>query len=353
MSTPIAEFGEFALIRRLTEQYQKRNASTHIGVGDDAAVLQSPEGLQQLITTDLLLEGVHFDLMYVPLKHLGYKAVMVNLSDVFAMNGKPEQITVSIGISSKFSVEQIEELYEGIYLAADRYGVDIVGGDTSASLNGLVISITCIGYAHPERVVLRSGARPSDLICVSGDLGAAYMGLLLLEREKRVFAADPTPDFAPDFSGREYLIERQLKPEARGDVISMLAEHKLVPTSMMDISDGLSSELLHIAHASKVGIRVYEERIPIDHETASACEDLSIAPITAALNGGEDYELLFTLPLSTYDLVDEIPGIHIIGHVVGNEEGCNLVARDGTLVPLVAQGWNAAQALSSNKQQAQ
>ncbi len=347
MATTIAEFGEFALIQRLTEQQKLKNKSSLFGVGDDAAVLASPQGMQQLVTTDLLLEGIHFDLMYVPLKHLGYKAVMVNLSDIFAMNGKPEQITISLGISAKFSVEQIEELYEGIYLAAERYGVDVVGGDTSSSLNGLVISITCIGYALPEKVVYRHGAQPTDLICVTGNLGAAYMGLLLLEREKKVFQADPTPYFTPDFSGREYLIERQLKPEARGDVISLLAERNILPSSMMDISDGLSSELLHIAQRSGVGIRVYEERIPIDHETVAAAEDMHIAPITAALNGGEDYELLFTLPIAASDYIQDFPGVSLIGYVTDADEGCRIIARDGTQVPLVAQGWTMNKGFAS------
>lgn len=351
MPTPIAELGEFALIDRLTLQHQTTQSSTLKGVGDDAAVLCAPEGQVQVVTTDLLLEGVHFDLTYVPLKHLGYKAVMVNLSDVFAMNAKPAQITVSIGISSKFSVEQIDELYEGIYLAASRFGVDVVGGDTSASLNGLVISITALGYARPEEVVYRSGAKPTDLICVSGNLGAAYMGLMLLEREKRVFETDPTPYFTPDFDGREYLIERQLKPEARGDVISTLLSHGIRPTAMLDISDGLSSELLHLAQASHVGIRLYEERIPIDHETFAAAEDLHLSPIAVALNGGEDYELLFTVPLSYADQIRTIPGVHIIGHTTEADEGCHLITGDGSLSPLEAQGWNAQQKLQENSQQ--
>lgn len=349
MATKIADLGEFALIQRLTEQQKLKNESTLFGVGDDAAVLSAPDGSRQLITTDLLLEGIHFDLMYVPLKYLGYKAVMVNLSDIFAMNGKPEQITISIGVSAKFSVEQIDELYEGIYLAASRYGVDVVGGDTSSSLNGLVISITCIGYAQPEKVVYRHGAQPTDLICVTGNLGAAYMGLLLLEREKKVFQADPTPFFTPDFSGREYLIERQLKPEARGDIISLLTERNLLPTAMMDISDGLSSELLHIAHRSKVGIRIYEERIPIDHETMAAAEDMHIAPITAALNGGEDYELLFTLPIAASDYIQDFPGVSLIGYVTEASEGCHIIARDGTAIPLVAQGWTMSKGFSTHQ----
>ncbi len=349
MPTPISELGEFALIERLTQQHKTTQASTLKGVGDDAAVLQTPEGQSQVITTDLLLEGIHFDLTYVPLKHLGYKAVMVNLSDVFAMNAQPTQITVSIGISSKFSVEQIDEFYEGVYLAASRFGVDVVGGDTSASLNGLVISITAIGYAPKEDIVYRSGAKPTDLICVSGNLGAAYMGLMLLEREKRVFEADPTPYFSPDFDGREYLIERQLKPEARGDVIAVLRGHGIRPTAMLDISDGLSSELLHLAKASGVGIRLYEERIPIDHETHSAASDLHLSPFGVALNGGEDYELLFTIPLSYADEINKIVGIQIIGHTTEAEEGTIMITCDGSLVPIEAQGWNAQKKLSEQQ----
>lgn len=349
MPTPISELGEFALIERLTQQHKTIQASTLKGVGDDAAVLQTPEGQSQVITTDLLLEGIHFDLTYVPLKHLGYKAVMVNLSDVFAMNAQPTQITVSIGISSKFSVEQIDEFYEGVYLAASRFGVDVVGGDTSASLNGLVISITAIGYAPKEDIVYRSGAKPTDLICVSGNLGAAYMGLMLLEREKRVFEADPTPYFSPDFDGREYLIERQLKPEARGDVIAVLRAHGIRPTAMLDISDGLSSELLHLAKASGVGIRLYEERIPIDHETHSAASDLHLSPFGVALNGGEDYELLFTIPLSYADEINKIAGIQIIGHTTEAEEGTIMITCDGSLVPIEAQGWNAQKKLSEQQ----
>ena len=338
MPTPIAELGEFALINRLTLQHQITQSSTLKGVGDDAAVIDFKDK-KAVISTDLLIEGVHFDLSYVPLKHLGYKAVMVNLSDVFAMNAKPAQITVSIGISSKFSVEQIDELYEGIYLAASRFGVDVVGGDTSASLNGLVISITALGYARQEEVVYRSGAKPTDLICVSGNLGAAYMGLMLLEREKRVFETDPTPYFTPDFDGREYLIERQLKPEARGDVISTLLSHGIQPTAMLDISDGLSSELLHLAQASHVGIRLYEERIPIDHETFAAAEDLHLSPIAVALNGGEDYELLFTIPISEHAKITSLKNIHQIGYVTESKLGEFLIARDGNEFQLTAQGW--------------
>lgn len=286
--TEIATLGEFGLIRHLTENIKLKNDSTLKGVGDDAAVLDYGDKLT-LVTTDLLLEGVHFDLTYVPLKHLGYKSAVVNFSDIYAMNGRPRQITVSIGLSKRFSVEDMEELYSGIRLACDVYGVDLVGGDTSASLTGLSISITCIGEGEKGKVVYRNGAHETDLICVSGDLGAAYMGLQLLEREKRVFQGEK--DFTPDFSGKEYLLERQLKPEARKDIIEKLREANVLPTAMMDVSDGLSSELLHISKQSHVGCRVYEDRIPIDYQTAVMAEQFNMNLVTAALNGGEDYEL--------------------------------------------------------------
>lgn len=290
--TEIAMLGEFGLIKHLTEQIELKNPSTLKGVGDDAAVMAYGDKLT-LVTTDLLLEGIHFDLMYVPLKHLGYKSAVVNFSDIYAMNGQPKQITLSLGISQRFCIEDLEEFYAGVRLACDIYGVDLVGGDTSASRTGLTISITCIGEGEPGKVVYRSGAKETDLICVSGDLGAAYMGLQLLEREKSVFKGEK--DFAPDFSGKEYLLERQLKPEARKDIIRMLAEAHVLPTSMMDVSDGLSSELLHIAQESHVGCRVYEDRIPIDYQTAAMAEQFNMNLVTAALNGGEDYELLFTV----------------------------------------------------------
>jgi len=291
--------GEFGLIDRLTEGLKPANDSTLKAVGDDCAVLRYPAGKDTLVTTDLLLENVHFDLTYVPLKHLGYKAAVVNFSDIYAMNGRPKQITVSLGISRRFTVEHIEELYDGIRLACEVYGVDIVGGDTSASHQGLVISITCIGEVAEGKAVGRDGARDTDLICVSGDLGAAYMGLQLLEREK-VASAGQT-DFEPDFAGKEYLVERQLKPEARKDIVDALEKNGIVPTSMMDVSDGLSSELMHICKASGTGCRVYEDRIPIDYQTAVMAEELNMNLVTAALNGGEDYELLFTVPLSDHD----------------------------------------------------
>lgn len=336
--TEIATLGEFGLIRHLTEDIKLKNESTLKGIGDDAAVLDYQDKLT-LVTTDLLLEGVHFDLTYVPLKHLGYKSAVVNFSDIYAMNGFPRQITVSIGLSKRFSVEDMEELYSGIRLACDVYGVDLVGGDTSASLTGLSISITCIGEGEKGKVVYRNGAHETDLICVSGDLGAAYMGLQLLEREKRVFQGEK--DFTPDFSGKEYLLERQLKPEARKDIIEKLRKANVLPTAMMDISDGLSSELLHISKESHVGCRVYEDRIPIDYQTAVMAEQFNMNLVTAALNGGEDYELLFTVPLTDHEKVSEMEGIKIIGHITKTELGNFLVGRDGGEVELKAQGWNS------------
>ena len=336
--TEIATLGEFGLIRHLTEKIELKNESTVKGVGDDAAVLDYKEK-QVLVTTDLLLEGIHFDLTYVPLKHLGYKSAVVNFSDIYAMNGKPKQITVSLGISKRFSVEELEEFYSGLQLACDIYGVDIVGGDTSASLTGLCISITCIGEGEKEKIVTRSGAKDTDLVCVSGDLGAAYMGLQLLEREKRGFKGEK--EFTPDFTGKEYLLERQLKPEARKDIIELLDKAGIVPTSMMDISDGLSSELLHISKQSNVGCRIYEDRIPIDYQTAAMAEQFNMNLSTAALNGGEDYELLFTVPLTVHDKVSEMKGVKVIGHITRPELGNYLVGRDGGEVELKAQGWNS------------
>lgn len=336
--TEIATLGEFGLIRHLSEKIELKNESTVKGVGDDAAVLDYKEK-QVLVTTDLLLEGIHFDLTYVPLKHLGYKSAVVNFSDIYAMNGKPKQITVSLGISKRFSVEELEEFYSGLQLACDIYGVDIVGGDTSASLTGLCISITCIGEGEKEKIVTRNGAKDTDLVCVSGDLGAAYMGLQLLEREKRVFKGEK--EFTPDFTGKEYLLERQLKPEARKDIIELLDKAGIVPTSMMDISDGLSSELLHISKQSNVGCRIYEDRIPIDYQTAAMAEQFNMNLSTAALNGGEDYELLFTVPLTVHDKVSEMKGVKVIGHITRPELGNYLVGRDGGEVELKAQGWNS------------
>ncbi len=337
--TEIASIGEFGLIDKLTSDFPLKNAESLKGVGDDAAILKFGDE-NVLVTTDMLLEGVHFDLRYVPLKHLGYKAAVVNFSDIYAMNGTPKQITVGIGASSRFTVEHLEELYSGIRLACEIYGVDLVGGDTCASTSGLVISVTCIGTAAPEDVVKRDGAHPTDLICVSGDLGAAYMGLQLLERENNVAAAHG-PGFQPDFSGREYILERQLKPEARKDIVAMLREAGIHPTSMMDVSDGLSSELLHICKQSHTGCRVYEDRIPIDYQTAVMAEELNMNVITVAMNGGEDYELLFTVPLVDREKVEKLKGVNMIGYVTEPDLGCALVTRDGGEIPIRAQGWNA------------
>lgn len=336
--TEISALGEFGLIEELTKSLNTKNNSTIKGVGDDAAVLDYSNE-QTLVTTDLLLEGIHFDLTYVPLKHLGYKSAVVNFSDIYAMNGQPKQITVSIGVSKRFTVEHIKELYEGIKLACDVYGVDLVGGDTSASVTGLIISITCIGSAKKDAIVYRNGAKENDLICVSGDLGAAYMGLTLLERER--IASAGQKDFTPAFGGKEYIIERQLKPEARKDIIQLLAEHNINPTAMMDVSDGLSSELLHICKQSGVGCRVFEERIPIDYQTAAMAEEMNLNVTTIAMSGGEDYELLFTVPLETNEQIAEIEGIRIIGHITKPEFGCALQTRDGGEIEITAQGWNA------------
>ncbi|MBP1615097.1 MAG: putative thiamine monophosphate kinase [Bacteroidetes bacterium] len=336
--TEIATIGEFGLIRRLTEGIELQNESSKYGIGDDAAVLSYPADKQVLVTTDLLMEGVHFDLIYVPLKHLGYKSAVVNFSDIYAMNGTPKQITVSLAISKRFSIEDMEEFYAGLRLACKQYNVDIIGGDTSSSLTGMAISITCIGEAEKGEVVYRNGARETDLICVSGDLGAAYMGLQLLEREKVVLRGEP--EVKPDFTGKEYLLERQLKPEARGDIIKKLREAGLTPTSMMDVSDGLSSELLHICTQSKVGCRVYEEHIPIDYQTAVMAEEFNMNLTTCALNGGEDYELLFTIPIADHEKVAKMEGVKLIGHITKPDMGCALITRDGQEFELKAQGWN-------------
>lgn len=335
----ISDLGEFGLIDRITKDFPLRNESSVFGVGDDAAILNFGEK-DVLVTTDLLLEGIHFDLRYVPLKHLGYKSAIVNFSDVYAMGGSPKQITVSLGVSSRFTVEHIDALYDGIRTACDMYGVDLVGGDTSASVTGLVISVTCIGECEKGKAIRRDGAKPTDLICVSGDLGAAFMGLQLLERENRI-SASADKDFQPDFSGKEYILERQLKPEARRDIITALRNEGITPTSMMDVSDGLSSELLHICKKSGVGCRVYEDRIPIDYQTAAMAEELNISLITAAMNGGEDYELLFTVPLTDHDRIENIKGVKMIGYVTTPDLGCAMITRDGQEFPLKAQGWNA------------
>lgn len=335
--TEISTLGEFGLIDRLTKDLPIVNKSTIKGVGDDCAVLSYPD-TKVLVSTDLLVEGIHFDLTYVPLKHLGYKAAVVNFSDIYAMNGHPRQITVSLAISRRFTVEHLEEIYSGIRLACEIYGVDLVGGDTTTSRSGLVISVTAIGDAPTDRIVSRSGAKDTDLICVSGDLGAAYMGLQLLEREK--IASAGRKDFEPQFAGKEYLIERQLKPEARRDIIENLEKEHIVPTSMMDISDGLSSELLHICKDSEVGCRVYEDRIPIDYQTAVMAEELNMNLVTAAMNGGEDYELLFTVPLHCHEAIKKIPGVHVIGHITKPSLGAFMITRDGAELPIEAQGWN-------------
>lgn len=335
--TEISTLGEFGLIDRLTKDIELTNASSKKGVGDDAAVLEYND-TEVLVTTDLLLENVHFDLTYVPLKHLGYKAAIVNISDICAMNGTPRQLTVSLGISKRFTVEHIEQLYSGIKVACKLYGVDVVGGDTCASHQGLVISITCIGDAPKDKIVYRNGAHDTDLICVSGNLGAAYMGLQLLEREK--VASAGRADFEPDFAGKEYLVERQLKPEARKDIIEELAAAGIKPTAMMDISDGLSSELLHICKQSNVGCRIYEDRIPIDYQTAVMAEELNMNLVTAALNGGEDYELLFTVPLTDHEKVSKLKDVKTIGYITRPELGCAMITRDDTEIMLKAQGWN-------------
>lgn len=348
--TDISTLGEFGLIDRMTEGLELRNASTLRGVGDDCAVLQyssdAADPRRLLVTTDMLMEGIHFDLTYTPLKHLGYKAAMVNLSDVYAMNGTPRQLLVSIAVGRRFKVEHLDELYAGIRLACERHGVDIVGGDTTTSLTGLAISITCIGEAQAEEIVYRSGAKDTDLICVSGNLGAAYMGLQLMEREKRIFESqksNPETAAQPDFSGREYLIERLLKPEARRDIIQRLHEAGIRPTSMMDISDGLSSESMHICKQSHTGCRIYEERIPIDYQTAVTAEEFNMNVYTAALNGGEDYELLFTVPLTDHEKVEQLDDIKVIGHITRPELGAKLITRDGNEFDLKAQGWNPMQ----------
>ncbi|MBD5372896.1 MAG: thiamine-phosphate kinase [Bacteroides sp.] len=337
METEISSLGEFGLIDRLTAELPKLNDSTIKSVGDDAAVIRYESKRDVLVSTDMLLEGIHFDLTYVPLKHLGYKAAVVNFSDIYAMNGTPRQLVVGLGVSTRFTVEHLEEIYAGLRLACEVYGVDLVGGDTTASRAGLVISATVIGDVEEGKAVHRSGAKPTDLICVSGDLGAAYMGLQLLEREKAASAGQK--DFVPDFSGKEYLVERQLKPEARRDIIKELADAGITPTSMIDVSDGLSSELMHLCKASKTGCRVYEDRIPIDYQTAVMAEELSMNLVTAAMNGGEDYELLFTVPLTAHEAVSQLKGVRVIGHMSPEDQGCALIGRNGEELPLKAQGF--------------
>ena len=335
--TPIASLGQFGFVNRICSPFVASNASTIKACGDDAAVIDAGDKYM-LVSTDLLLEGVQFDLTYCPLQYLGYKTVVAGISDILAMNGTPRQITVSIALSKRFSVEDMDDLYAGIRLACQQYNVDIVGGDTTSSLTGLAISITCIGDADKDKVVYRNGAKETDLICVSGDLGAAYMGLQLLEREKVVLKGEK--DVQPDFSGKEYLLERQLKPEARKDIIEKLAAANIIPTSMMDISDGLSSELMHICKQSNTGCRVYEEHIPIDYQTAVMAEEFNMNLTTCAMNGGEDYELLFTVPIADHEKVSQMEGIRLIGHITKPELGCALITRDGQEFELKAQGWN-------------
>jgi thiamine-monophosphate kinase len=338
----LSELGEFALIERLTKELPLTNASTLKGVGDDAAVLAPSAEKRMLITSDILMEGIHFDLVYTPLKHLGYKAAMVNFSDIYAMNGKPTQLVVNIAVGRRFEVEHLEDIYAGLRLACERHGVDLVGGDTTSSKTGLALSLTCVGEIAPERLALRSGAKDTDLICVSGNLGAAYMGMQLMEREKAIFESQQHGQgetAQPDFSGREYLLERYLKPEARKDIIERLAQAGLQPTSMIDISDGLASELKHLCKQGNVGCRVYEERIPIDYLTAVTAEEFNMNLTTCALNGGEDYELLFTVPLTAHDKVAQLEDVKIIGHITRPELGAALITRDGQEFPLKAQGW--------------
>lgn len=336
--TELSELGEFGLIDLLTKNIEIKNQSTIKGVGDDAAVIDvQPD--QLLVSTDVLIEGVHFDLAYTPLKHLGYKLVAVNLSDIAAMNGKPEQITVSIAVSNRFSVEAIEEIYQGIYMACNRYGIDLVGGDTTTSKSGLFISVTVIGKAPIEKITYRSGAQKGDLVCVSGDLGGAYIGLLVLEREKRVFEANS--EMQPDLDGYDYVLERQLKPEPRLDVVAKLDELGIIPNSMIDISDGLASEILHICKQSDVGCRLFEDKIPIDVQTEDIAKKFGLVPVTMALSGGEDYELLFTVPQSDFEVVKTMENVSIIGYITDKAEGMNLITKDDKLFEIKAQGWDA------------
>lgn len=351
--TDISKLGEFGLISHLTDNIKIKNESTIKGVGDDCAVLHYRDS-EVLVTTDMLMEGVHFDLTYIDMQHLGYKSAMVNISDIFAMNGTPRQLTVSLALSKRFKVEDLEQFYSGLRLACDKWGVDIVGGDTTSSYTGLAISITCIGEARKEDIVYRNGAKDTDLICVTGDLGAAYMGLQLLEREKSVYyqqvdearkkndkrALESLKDFQPDFAGKEYLLQRQLQAEARGDIIARFRELNIHPTAMMDISDGLSSELMHICKESNCGCRVYEKNIPIDYQTAVMAEELNMNVTTCALNGGEDYELLFTVPIGDHEKIEQMDGVKLIGHITRPELGQMLVTRDNQEFELKAQGWN-------------
>ena len=336
--TDINELGEFGLIKYLTDAVEIKVSSTTKGIGDDAAVLDF-NNKKTLISTDLLLEGIHFDLRYVPLKHLGYKAVQVNLSDIYAMNGLASQITFSIGLSSKFPLEAVEEIYEGALIACKKYNVDLVGGDTSASAQGLVISVTSIGYADADKIAYRSGAKEGDLLCVSGDLGGAYVGLQLLEREKNIFLENP--EIQPDLEGKDYIIERQLKPEARKDVVELFETYGIQPNAMIDVSDGLASEILHICHASKVGCKLYEEKIPLDPMTYETAREFGLDPTVCALSGGEDYELLFTVSQDQYDKIKNQLDISIIGYITEEHAGCEMISKSGHVHPITAQGWNA------------
>lgn len=338
-TTEISKLGEFGLIKHLTQNIELKNPSTVKGVGDDAAIIDYGGAKMSVVSTDMLVEGVHFDLSYVPLKHLGYKAATVNFSDIFAMNATPKQLLVSIAISSKFSLDAIEEIYSGLLVACERYGVDLVGGDTTASKSGLVISCTIIGEAEKEKIVYRNGAKEKDLLCVTGDLGGAYMGLLMLEREKEVYKSDPK--IQPDLEGNDYILERQLKPEARIDIIQMLADCGVVPTSMIDISDGLASELLHLCTQSNVGAQLYEEKIPMDPMTFDRAREFSLDPTMCAMNGGEDFELLFTVDMKDYEKLHNNPDVTFIGHITAKEAGVNLVTRSNTEHPVTAQGWDA------------
>ncbi|QIE59611.1 thiamine-phosphate kinase [Rasiella rasia] len=337
--TPIASLGEFGLIDHLTKHFTISHSTTVKGIGDDAAVIAPKEGVEMVVTTDMLVEGVHFDLGYMPLKHLGYKAVMVNLSDVYAMNATAKQITVSVAISNRFPVEAMEELYSGIQTAASLYKVDVVGGDTTSSTSGLIISITAIGEATPDKITYRDGAKENDLLVVTGDLGAAYLGLQVLEREKQVYKVNPNSQ--PDLENYTYLIERQLKPEARKDVAAMLAELEVQPTSMIDISDGLSSEVIHICKNSKVGCNVYEDKIPLDPQVIATCEEFNMDSTTIALSGGEDYELLFTIRTEDFPKIKANPNFSVIGHMTKESEGMHLITRANTKIPLISRGWNA------------
>jgi thiamine-monophosphate kinase len=336
--TPIGTFGKFGLISHITEKAALQNKSTVYGAGDDAAIIDSGENLT-LVSTDLLLEGIHFNLIYTPLKHLGYKAVIRAISDICAMNGIPGQVLIALGISSRFAVEQVDELYEGIYLACKKYRIDLAGGDITSSVTGLTISVTSVGKVKKERLVKRNGARPNDLICVTGNFGASYMGLQVLERERKLFDKDRT--FKPDLAGYEYIIERQLKPEFPYDIPTALKENDIIPSSMIDVSDGLASDLLHICKLSGTGCRIYYSKIPIDPETCKAAEDFKVDPVIPALNGGEDYELLFTIPVTQFDQVGNRQEISIIGHVVEATEGARMIDSHGSIIELQAQGWNS------------